>query len=555
MCGILAIYNKDKHLGNNIRSMSLDMIKKVRHRGPDWSGIYTSQNAILAHERLAIVDIKSGSQPILSLDKNLILAVNGEIYNHLSIRNDKSIKYDYQTNSDCEVILSLYKNKSIDFLNDINGIFSFIIYDKNNNSILVARDPIGVIPLYMGSDKNGNLLFASEMKCLAGICNDIKEFPPGTYMNEKLKYPVKYYTKSWMNYNNVSENKTIVKNIKKSLEDSVKRQLMSDVPFGVLLSGGLDSSIIASIVKKFSKKRIESNNKNDAWWPQIHTFAIGLKNSPDLIASKKVSEYLKTIHHEIVFTIQEGIDSINDVIYYLETYDVTTVRASTPMYLMARYIKSMGIKMVLSGEGADEIFGGYLYFHKAPNAEEFHNETIRKINKLHLYDCLRANKSLAAWGVEGRVPFLDVDFLDVSMNINPKDKMIKPNKIEKSILREAFKGELPDEILWRQKEQFSDGVGYSWIDSLKEFTNNNISDFDFNNRKKLYPTNTPQSKEEFYYRMIFNKYYLDECSVKCVPYSKSVACSTEEALKWDKNFSKINDPSGRSIKNVHKDSY
>ena len=555
MCGILAIYNKDKHLSNNIRSMSLDMIKKVRHRGPDWSGIYTSQNAILAHERLAIVDIKSGSQPILSLDKNLILAVNGEIYNHLSIRNDKSIKYDYQTNSDCEVILSLYKNKSIDFLNDINGIFSFIIYDKNNNSILVARDPIGVIPLYMGSDKNGNLLFASEMKCLVGICNDIKEFPPGSYMNEKLKYPVKYYSKSWMSYDNVSKNKTIVKNIKESLEDSVKRQLMSDVPFGVLLSGGLDSSIIASIVKKFSKKRIESNNKNDAWWPQIHSFAIGLKNSPDLIASKKVSEYLKTIHHEIVFTIQEGIDSINDVIYYLETYDVTTVRASTPMYLMARYIKSMGIKMVLSGEGADEIFGGYLYFHKAPNAEEFHKETIRKINKLHLYDCLRANKSLAAWGVEGRVPFLDVDFLDVSMNINPKDKMIKPNKIEKSILREAFKGELPDEILWRQKEQFSDGVGYSWIDSLKEFTNNNISDFDFNNRKKLYPINTPQSKEEFYYRMIFNKYYLDECSVKCVPYSKSVACSTEEALKWDKNFSKMNDPSGRSIKNVHKDSY
>ena len=555
MCGILAIYNKDKHLNNNIRSMSLNMIKKVRHRGPDWSGIYTSQNAILAHERLAIVDIKSGSQPILSSDENLILAVNGEIYNHLSIRNDKSIKYDYQTNSDCEVILSLYKNKSIDFLNDINGIFSFILYDKDKNSILVARDPIGVIPLYMGSDKNGNLLFASEMKCLAGICNDIKEFPPGTYMNEKLKYPVKYYTKSWMSYNNVSENKTIVKNIKKSLENSVKRQLMSDVPFGVLLSGGLDSSIITSIVKKFSKKRIESNNKNDAWWPQIHSFAIGLKNSPDLIASKKVSEYLKTIHHEIVFTIQEGIDSINDVIYYLETYDVTTVRASTPMYLMARYIKSMGIKMVLSGEGADEIFGGYLYFHKAPNAEEFHNETIRKINKLHLYDCLRANKSLAAWGVEGRVPFLDVDFLDVSMNINPKDKMIKPNKIEKSILREAFKGELPDEILWRQKEQFSDGVGYSWIDSLKEFTNNNISDFDFNNRKKLYPTNTPQSKEEFYYRMIFNKYYPDECSVKCVPSSKSVACSTEEALKWDKNFSKINDPSGRSIKNVHKDSY
>jgi asparagine synthase (glutamine-hydrolysing) len=555
MCGILAIYNKDKHLNNNIRSMSLDLIKKVRHRGPDWSGIYTSQNAILAHERLAIVDIKSGGQPILSLDKNLILAVNGEIYNHLSIRNNKSIEYDYQTNSDCEVILSLYKNKSIDFLNDIKGIFSFILYDRDKNSILVARDPIGVMPLYMGSDKNGNLLFASEMKCLVGICKDIREFPPGSYMNEKLKYPAKYYSKSWMSYDNVSENKTIVKNIKKSLEDSVKSQLMSDVPFGVLLSGGLDSSIIASIVKKFSKKRIESNNKNDAWWPQVHSFAIGLKNSPDLIASKKVSEYLKTIHHEIVFTIQEAIDSINDVIYYLETCDVTTVRASIPMYLMARYIKSMGIKMVLSGEGADEIFGGYLYFHKAPNAKEFHNETIRKINKLHLYDCLRANKSLAAWGVEGRVPFLDLDFLDISMNINPKDKMVKPNKIEKSILREAFKGDLPDEILWRQKEQFSDGVGYSWIDSLKEFTNNHVSDFDFNNRKTLYPINTPQSKEEFYYRMIFNKHYPDACSVKCVPSSKSVACSTEEALKWDKNFSNMNDPSGRSIKNVHKDSY
>ena len=554
MCGIVAIYNNKIIFDKEMRSKSLKMSKKVRHRGPDWSGIYTSDHAILAHERLSIVDIKSGKQPLLSSDHNHILAVNGEIYNHLSFRDNSKIEYDYQTNSDCEVILALYKKYDINFLNDLNGIFSFFLYNKQNNSFFVARDPIGVIPLYMGLDDDGSRYFASEMKCLVDHCSKIKEFPPGSYMTSSNEKPVKYYNKNWMKFSELNNHNSLEK-IRNSLEDAVKKQLMSDVPFGVLLSGGLDSSIIASIVKKYSKKRIESKNNSDAWWPQIHSFAVGLDGSPDLNASKKVSKYLGTIHHEIKFTIQEAIDSLEDVIYFLETYDVTTVRASTPMYLMARYIKSMGIKMVLSGEGADEIFGGYLYFHKAPNSQEFHEETIRKINKLHLYDCLRANKSLAAWGVEGRVPFLDVDFLDVSMNIDPKEKMISKNKIEKNILRKAFEGDLPEEILWRQKEQFSDGVGYSWIDELKILTDKLISDLDFKNRKKLYPINTPNTKEEMYYRSIFTKHFPNSECVNCVPSSKSVACSSEEALKWDKSFVNMNDPSGRSIKNVHKDSY
>lgn len=554
MCGIVAIYNNQIVFDKEMRSKSLKMSKKVRHRGPDWSGIYTSNHAILAHERLSIVDIKSGKQPLISSDNKHILAVNGEIYNHLSFRDNSTLEYDYKTNSDCEVILALYKNYGIDFLNDLNGIFSFFLYDKQKNSFFVARDPIGVIPLYMGLDDDGNRYFASEMKCLVDYCSKIEEFPPGSYMTNSDLKPIKYYKKNWMEFSQLNNHNSIDK-IKSSLEDAVKKQLMSDVPFGVLLSGGLDSSIIASIVKKYSKKRIESKNNSDAWWPQIHSFAVGLDGSPDLIASRKVSKYLGTVHHEIKFTIQEAIDSLEDVIYFLETYDVTTIRASTPMYLMARYIKSMGIKMVLSGEGADEIFGGYLYFHKAPNSQEFHEETIRKINNLHLYDCLRANKSLAAWGVEGRVPFLDVDFIDVAMNVDPKEKMISNNKIEKHILRHAFDGYLPEEILWRQKEQFSDGVGYSWIDELKNYTDKLISDIDFKNRNQLYPINTPNTKEEMYYRSIFSKHFPNKECVTCVPSSKSVACSTEEALKWDKSFINMNDPSGRSIKNIHKDSY
>ncbi len=554
MCGIVAIYNNQIKFDKDMRSKCLKMSKKVRHRGPDWSGIYSSDNAILAHERLSIVDIKSGRQPLFSNDESIILTVNGEIYNHLDFRNSSEIDYKYQTNSDCEVIIPLFKEYGKDLLNHLNGIFSFFLYDKLENAFFVARDPIGVIPLYMGKDKNGTSYFSSEMKSLVGKCQNIKEFPPGHYMTNNDTKPIKYYKKNWMSFDNI-KNYNSKKDLNNSLENAVKRQLMSDVPFGVLLSGGLDSSIISSIVKKFSKKRIESDQKKDAWWPQIHSFAVGLKGSPDLKAANKVSKDLGTVHHEIHFTIQEALDSLEDVIYYLETYDVTTVRASTPMYLMARYIKSMGIKMVLSGEGADEIFGGYLYFHKAPNSKEFHEETVRKIDKLHLYDCLRANKSLSAWGVEGRVPFLDKEFIDYSMNLDPKLKMISSDKIEKHILRESFKGYLPDDILWRQKEQFSDGVGYSWIDSLKEYADKSISENDFINRSEIFPVNTPKSKEEFLFRRIFEKHFPgDDCAL-CVPSSKSVACSTEEALKWDKSFLDMNDPSGRSIKKIHKDSY
>lgn len=554
MCGIVAIYNNQIKFDKDMRSKCLKMSKKVRHRGPDWSGIYSSENAILAHERLSIVDIKSGRQPLFSNDESIILTVNGEIYNHLDFRNSSEIDYKYQTNSDCEVIIPLFKEYGKDLLNHLNGIFSFFLYDKLENAFFVARDPIGVIPLYMGKDKNGTSYFSSEMKSLVGKCQNIKEFPPGHYMTNNDTKPIKYYKKNWMIFDNI-KNYNSKKDLNNSLENAVKRQLMSDVPFGVLLSGGLDSSIISSIVKKFSKKRIESDQKKDAWWPQIHSFAVGLKGSPDLKAANKVSKDLGTVHHEIHFTIQEALDSLEDVIYYLETYDVTTVRASTPMYLMARYIKSMGIKMVLSGEGADEIFGGYLYFHKAPNSKEFHEETVRKIDKLHLYDCLRANKSLSAWGVEGRVPFLDKEFIDYSMNLDPKLKMISSDKIEKHILRESFKGYLPDDILWRQKEQFSDGVGYSWIDSLKEYADKAISENDFINRSEIFPVNTPKSKEEFLFRRIFEKHFPgDDCAL-CVPSSKSVACSTEEALKWDKSFLDMNDPSGRSIKKIHKDSY
>ena len=555
MCGIFALFDIKNSPNDLMRKRSLEMIKLVRHRGPDWSGIFTSPNAILAHERLCIVDINSGKQPIKSEDEDIILSVNGEIYNHKKIRKNKNIKYNYLTNSDCEVILSLYQNKGINFLNELNGIFAFALYDAKKNEYLIARDPIGVIPLYIGWDEYDNLNVASEMKSLVKYCKKIEEFPPGHYYSSKSKKYIKYYKKDWMDYNKISKNKTSISSLKKALEQSVKNQLMSDVPFGVLLSGGLDSSIIAALVKKFSKKRIESDDKKDAWWPQIHSFAIGLENSPDLEASREAANYIGTVHHEKTFTIQEGFDAIRDVIYFLETYDVTTVRASTPMYLLARIIKSMGIKMVLSGEGADEIFGGYLYFHKAPNAKEFHEETVRKLNKLHLYDCLRANKSMAAWGVECRVPFLDKDFLDVSMAINPKDKMIGSEKMEKWILRKAFENELPKNILWRQKEQFSDGVGYGWIDFLKEYVELNISDKEFNMRNKKFPINTPKTKEEYYYRNIFEEFYKSEYAIKTVPSSKSVACSTEEALLWDKDFQNHNDPSGRIISNVHNKSY
>ena len=554
MCGIVCAFNLrgDKDL---IRSNVLEMAQKVRHRGPDWSGIYSSDNAILAHERLAIVDPTSGKQPIISEDGLKVIAVNGEIYNHKNLKNRFAADYNFRTESDCEVILALYEKKGINFLNDLNGIFAFALYDSSNDKYLIARDHMGIIPLYMGWDKDDIFYISSELKSLEGVCDKIELFPPGHYLESSSMNLVKWYDPEWVSYEHVKDSETSIKAIHDSLSAAVKRQLMSDVPYGVLLSGGLDSSITSALAKKFASKRIESNDKQDAWYPQLHSFSVGLKDAPDLKAARIVADHIGTIHHEINFTVQEGIDAIRDVIYHLETYDITTIRASTPMYLIARAIKSLGIKMVLSGEGADELFGGYLYFHKAPNAKEFHEETVRKLDKLHQYDCLRANKSLAAWGIEGRVPFLDKEFIDVAMNINPEDKMIKNGRIEKWVLREAFKDYLPESVLWRQKEQFSDGVGYSWIDSLKDLVSKEVSDHNLENASKIYPINTPRNKEEYYYRSIFNNHFPSDASAMSVPSVPSVACSTPQALEWDEAFKNMNDPSGRSVSNIHNKSY
>ena len=554
MCGIVCALNI-KQKSNRLRSDVLEMSKKLRHRGPDWNGIYSDDNVILAHERLAIVDPKSGKQPLFSSDGRYVLAANGEIYNHNELRDDIGNNYNFLTKSDCEVIIALFDKKREKFIDDLNGIFGFVIYDKLENEFLIARDHIGIIPLYMGWDNDDTLYIASELKALEGKCNKIEIFPPGHFLSSKDLKLTKWYERDWMDYKNVKNNNTSIDILKKSLEDAVDRQLMSDVPYGVLLSGGLDSSITSALAKKFSKNRIETGDEEEAWYPQLHSFSVGLTGSPDLKAARLVADKIGSIHHEINFTIQEGLDAIRDVIYHIETYDVTTVRASTPMYLMARVIKSMGIKMVLSGEGADEIFGGYLYFHKAPNSEEFHKETVRKIDKLYQYDCLRANKSLAAWGIEGRVPFLDKDFIDVAMQLNPNDKMIRKDRMEKWVLRQAFESYLPKEVAWRQKEQFSDGVGYSWIDSLKDLVEKEVSDHDFANAKNKFPFQTPQNKEEYYYRSIFQEHFPSKTAAKTVPSVPSVACSTPIAIEWDKSFKNLNDPSGRSILNVHNDSY
>ncbi len=552
MCGIVCAFNLKKET-SDLRPQLLEMSKKIRHRGPDWSGIFSNDNAILSHERLAIVDPKSGKQPLFSQNNNIVLAANGEIYNHLSLKKQFDGNYDFKTKSDCEVILALYEKYGSEFLNQLNGIFAFSIYDIKNDKYFIARDHIGIIPLYMGWDEHGTFYIASELKALEDYCTKIEIFPPGHYLSSENDKLIKWYNNEWINYSSVSNNKLEIKELKESLESAVHRQLMSDVPYGVLLSGGLDSSIIAAIAKKYAKKRIESGDISDAWWPKLHSFSVGLEGSPDLEAARLVANHIDSIHHEIIFTIQEGIDAINDVIYNLETYDVTTVRASTPMYLMARVIKSMGVKMVLSGEGADEIFGGYLYFHKAPSAKDFHDENVRKLGKLHLYDCLRANKSLAAWGVEGRVPFLDKEFIDVAMRINPKYKMIDSEHMEKWILREAFKDYLPEEIVWRQKEQFSDGVGYNWIDTLKQFVNDNVTDSEFENAKYKFSIQTPLTKEEYYYRKVFSIFFPSDAAALTVPSEPSIACSSKVALEWDKSFKNINDPSGRAVQSVHRD--
>ncbi|MBS4059622.1 MAG: asparagine synthase B [Bacteroidetes bacterium] len=554
MCGIVCVFDlkTEPHL---IRPQILDMSKKVRHRGPDWSGMYYGEKVLMAHERLAIVDPISGGQPLYSSDKNLVLAVNGEIYNHMLLRTELKKPYAFQTESDCEIILALYNEKGTDFLEDLNGIFAFALYDKSDNSYLIARDHIGIIPLYMGWDKFGNFYVSSELKALEGVCSKIEEFPPGHYLSSKDGVVKKWYQRNWTSFENVKDNTTDIKELREALEAAVHRQLMSDVPYGVLLSGGLDSSIISAVATRFAPKRIETDDEQQAWWPRLHSFAIGLQGSPDLAAARKVADHLGTVHHEVNFTVQEGLDALRDVIYHIETYDVTTVRASTPMYLLARVIKSMGIKMVLSGEGADEIFGGYLYFHKAPNANAFHEETVRKLSKLHLYDCLRANKSLASWGVEGRVPFLDKEFMDVAMRINPTDKMAGNGRMEKWVLRKAFEDYLPESVVWRQKEQFSDGVGYNWIDSLKNLVAELITDEEMASAKFRFPINTPQSKEEYYYRSIFSEHFPSDSAATCVPSVPSVACSTPEALAWDASFKNMIDPSGRAVSGVHEQSY
>ncbi|WP_322932521.1 asparagine synthase B [Bacteroides sp. CG01] len=554
MCGIVGIF-KIKSQSEELRNKALRMAQKIRHRGPDWSGIYTGGSAILAHERLSIVDPQSGGQPLYSPNRKQILAVNGEIYNHREIRTRYAGRYEFRTGSDCEVILALYQDKGIHFLEELNGIFAFALYDEERDEFLIARDPIGVIPLYIGHDADGTIYVASELKALEGFCDEYEPFLPGHYFYSKEGKMKQWYTRDWTDYEAVKNNPASVTDLHDALEEAVHRQLMSDVPYGVLLSGGLDSSVISAIAKKYAAKRIETDGASDAWWPQLHSFAIGLKGAPDLIKAREVAEYIGTVHHEINYTIQEGLDALRDVIYFIETYDVTTVRASTPMYLLGRVIKSMGIKMVLSGEGADEIFGGYLYFHKAPDAHAFHDETVRKLSKLYLYDCLRANKSLSAWGVEGRVPFLDKEFLDVAMRLNPKAKMAPGKVIEKKIVREAFADMLPESVAWRQKEQFSDGVGYSWIDTLKAITATAISDEQMAKAADRFPVNTPQNKEEYYYRSIFEEHFPSASAARSVPSVPSVACSTAEALAWDASFQGKNEPSGRAVKDVHEEAY
>ena len=594
MCGIVSIFNIQEQTPE-LRQQALRMSQKIRHRGPDWSGIYCGGSAILAHERLSIVDPESGRQPLFSPDKKQVLAVNGEIYNHQDIRSRFSGHYQYQTGSDCEVILSLYREMRADtdfatlifqgedavharicqMLEELNGIFAFALYDAEHDEFLIARDPIGVIPLYIGYDNDGKVMVASELKALEGQCDHYEPFLPGHYYYSKTPGMKRYYTRDWFEYASMQKKYNIddskkaaeqlaeaapqeqaaVEQIHDALEASVKRQLMSDVPYGVLLSGGLDSSVISAIAEKFSAIRVENGGETKAYWPRLHSFAVGLKGAPDLAKARLVAEHIGTVHHEINYTIQEGLDAIRDVIYFIETYDVTTVRASTPMYLLARVIRSMGIKMVLSGEGADEVFGGYLYFHKAPDAKAFHEETVLKLGKLYLYDCLRANKSLAAWGIEGRVPFLDKKFLDVAMGMNPVLKMCPDKTIEKKVVRDAFADLLPEEVAWRQKEQFSDGVGYSWIDTLKQITASAVSDEQMAHAAERFPINPPQNKEEYYYRSIFAEHFPSDSAARSVPSVPSVACSTAEALAWDASFKNQNDPSGRAVAGVHEQAY
>jgi len=558
MCSILGLFDLQSDPGA-LRRLALELSRKQRHRGPDWSGVYADNQAILVHERLAIVDVENGAQPLYSPDRKQVLAVNGEIYNHKELEAELEGSYDFQTASDCEIILALWRERGVSFLNQLNGIFAFALYDREKQEYFIARDPMGVMPLYTGHDESGNFYVSSEMKAISDVCPHVEVFPPGHYLDSGLGQPRRYYNPEWKDFRAVTGAPTDAAKIRESLTDAVERQLMCDVPYGVLLSGGLDSSVVAALAKRFASKRVESGGTQEAWWPQLHSFAVGLEGSPDLVAARTAADGIGTIHHEFHFTTQEGIDALSDVIFHLETYDVTTIRASTPMYLMARRIKAMGIKMVLSGEGSDEIFGGYLYFHKAPNDREFHEETVRKLGDLHLYDCLRANKSMAAWGIEARVPFLDRAFLDVAMSLDPAEKMIRKEEngrsIEKRILREAFDGYLPDEILWRQKEQFSDGVGYSWIDSLRDHAESEVTDRQLEQANSRFGHNPPATKEAYLYRQLFEAHYPSTSAAASVPGGPSIACSSATAIAWDESFQSSADPSGRAIRGIHQSSY
>lgn len=566
MCGILAVLNSPEK-AEALRPRVVSLARSLRHRGPDWSGVHLQQFAdpdgrrlvnILAHERLAIVDPEGGAQPLINESETIALAVNGEIYNHRHLADKLTREHRFATHSDCEIILHLYEERGSEFVDDLDGVFAFVLADRDTGEIVAARDPIGVVPLYWGKGNDGSLWFASEMKALHNVCPRFEQFPPGhVYSGGELR---RYYNPAWRDPEVLPADEPTSAELRESLERAVTKRLMTDVPFGVLLSGGLDSSIVSALVTRHAENRVEDDEQSPAWWPRIHSFCIGLEGAPDLDAARVVAEAIGTVHHELHFTIQDGLDALPEVIRHIETYDVTTVRASTPMFLMARKIKAMGIKMVLSGEGADEVFGGYLYFHKAPNPEEFFAETSRKVQALHNYDCLRANKAMSAWGVEARVPFLDRHFLDLAMGIDPRLKMVDLDRgrIEKHLLRRAFDTHddptIPATVLWRQKEQFSDGVGFAWIDSLKDHAEDRVSDELFEGRAQRFPTNTPATKEGYLYRAIFEEHYPALAAAEAVVTEPSIACSSAIALEWEKTWADEADPSGRAI-GAHESAY
>jgi asparagine synthase (glutamine-hydrolysing) len=552
MCGILAILGV-KTDADAARRQALALARLLRHRGPDASGLWSDERAVIAHERLAIVDPATGGQPFVDPVSKLVLAVNGEIYNHQALRAQLGAGYQFMSESDCESIIPLYLQRGASMFDQLEGMFAFVLYSPLDGRYLIARDHLGIIPLYYGEDEAGQLVVASELKALLPVCRSFREFPPGHFLDSAIGEPRRYYHPSWQSYEAVGNTTLGLPALRAALERSVESHMMSDVPFGVLLSGGLDSSLISAIAAEVQRGRSPRAAGSDAG--ALHSFAIGLEQSPDLAAANQVAAAIGSVHHRVVYTEQQGIDAVGDVIYALETYDVTTIRAATPMYLLARRIKSLGLKMVLSGEGSDEIFGGYLYFHHAPNPLAFHQECLRKLERLHLFDCLRANKAMAAWGVEVRVPFLDKRFLDVAMDIAPREKMCGNGKIEKHVLREAFHGLLPPAVLWRQKEQFSDGVGYRWIDCLKEWAEREVTDRQLANAEARFSFNTPDTKEAYLYRALFEQHFPHPDAIAGVPGGKSVACSTPEALSWRAHDPRLADPSGRAVRGVHVSAY